>query len=27
VMLVMKENLDSPEVQSLLHPPLDQYLK
>ena len=27
VMLVMKENLDSPEVQTLLHPPLDQYLK
>ncbi|HET6863100.1 MAG TPA: substrate-binding domain-containing protein [Pyrinomonadaceae bacterium] len=27
VMLVMKENLDAPEVQTLLHPPLDQYLK
>jgi ribose transport system substrate-binding protein len=27
VMLVTKENLESPEVQTLLHPPLDQYLK
>jgi ribose transport system substrate-binding protein len=27
VMLVTKENLSSPEVQTLLHPPLDQYLK
>jgi ribose transport system substrate-binding protein len=27
VMLVMKENMQSPEVQTLLHPPLDQYLK
>jgi len=27
VMLVTKENMSSPEVQSLLHPPLDQYLK
>src|ERR1041385_5328542 len=27
VMLVTKDNLSSPEVQSLLHPPLDQYLK
>lgn len=27
VMLVTKDNLDSPEVQTLLHPPLDQYLK
>jgi len=27
VMLVTKENMQSPEVQSLLHPPLDQYLK
>ena len=27
VMLVTKENLQSPEVQTLLHPPLDQYLK
>jgi ribose transport system substrate-binding protein len=27
VMLVTKDNLQSPEVQSLLHPPLDQYLK
>src|SRR4026209_578615 len=27
VMLVTKENLQSPEVNSLLHPPLDQYLK
>jgi len=27
VMLVTKENLDSPDVQTLLHPPLDQYLK
>src|ERR1043166_593674 len=27
VMLVTKDNLSSPEVQSLLHPPLEQYLK
>jgi ribose transport system substrate-binding protein len=27
VMLVTKENMESPEVQALLHPPLDQYLK
>ena len=27
VMLVTKENLETPEVQNLLHPPLDQYLK
>ena len=27
VMLVTKENLESPDVQTLLHPPLDQYLK
>ncbi|HET6851420.1 MAG TPA: substrate-binding domain-containing protein [Pyrinomonadaceae bacterium] len=27
VMLVTKDNMSSPEVQSLLHPPLDQYLK
>ena len=27
VMLVTKDNLQSPEVQTLLHPPLDQYLK
>jgi ribose transport system substrate-binding protein len=27
VMLVTKENLSSPEVHALLHPPLDQYLK
>ena len=27
VMLVTKENLQSPEVQTLIHPPLDQYLK
>ena len=27
VMLVTKENMPSPEVQALLHPPLDQYLK
>ena len=27
VMLVTKENLQSPEVHALLHPPLDQYLK
>src|SRR5829696_6036185 len=27
VMLVTKENLESPEVHQLLHPPLDQYLK
>src|SRR5689334_280181 len=27
VMLVTKENMQSPEVQALLHPPLDQYLK
>jgi hypothetical protein len=26
-MLVTKDNLSSPEVQTLLHPPLDQYLK
>ncbi|HEV8366388.1 MAG TPA: substrate-binding domain-containing protein [Pyrinomonadaceae bacterium] len=27
VMLVTKDNLESPEVQTALHPPLDQYLK
>lgn len=27
VMLVMKDNLEAPEVKTLLHPPLDQYLK
>jgi ABC-type sugar transport system substrate-binding protein len=27
VMLVTKDNLESPEVKMLLHPPLDQYLK
>ena len=27
VMLVTKENLQTPEVNTLLHPPLDQYLK
>jgi ribose transport system substrate-binding protein len=27
VMLVTKENLQTPEVNALLHPPLDQYLK
>jgi len=27
VMLVTKENMESPEVNALLHPPLDQYLK
>ena len=27
VMLVTKENMESPEVKTLLHPPLDQYLK
>lgn len=27
VMLVTKENMSSPEVNELLHPPLDQYLK
>ena len=27
VMLVTKENMQSPDVQALLHPPLDQYLK
>jgi ribose transport system substrate-binding protein len=27
VMLVTKENMSSPEVHTLLHPPLDQYLK
>jgi ribose transport system substrate-binding protein len=27
VMLVTKENMSSPEVHALLHPPLDQYLK
>ena len=27
VMLVTKDNLQTPEVNDLLHPPLDQYLK
>ena len=27
VMLVTKDNMNSPEVQELIHPPLDQYLK
>ena len=27
VMLVTKENMQTPDVQALLHPPLDQYLK
>jgi len=27
VMLVTKENMQSPEVQTLLHPPLDRYLR
>ena len=27
VMLVTKENMETPEVKALLHPPLDQYLK
>jgi ribose transport system substrate-binding protein len=27
VMLVTKDNMPSPDVQALLHPPLDQYLK
>jgi ribose transport system substrate-binding protein len=27
VMLVTKDNVESPEVKTLLHPPLDQYLK
>ena len=27
VMLVTRDNLESPEVKTLLHPPLDQYLK
>jgi len=27
VMLVTKDNLQTPDVQALLHPPLDQYLK
>jgi ribose transport system substrate-binding protein len=27
VMLVTKDNMNSPEVHALLHPPLDQYLK
>jgi len=27
VTLVIKDNLDTPETQTLLHPPLDQYLK
>lgn len=27
VMLVTKENMESPEVKTLLHPPLDQYLR
>jgi ribose transport system substrate-binding protein len=27
VTMVTRENLDSPDIQTLLHPPLDQYLK
>jgi ribose transport system substrate-binding protein len=27
VMLVTKDNMETPEVKTLLHPPLDQYLK
>jgi len=27
VPLVTKDNMGSPEIQELLHPPLDQYLK
>ena len=27
VTMVTPDNLDSPETQTLLHPPLDQYLK
>ena len=27
VMMVTPDNLNAPEVQALLHPPLDQYLK
>jgi ribose transport system substrate-binding protein len=27
VMLVTKDNMESPEVKALLHPPLDQFLK
>jgi ribose transport system substrate-binding protein len=27
VMLVTKDNMETPEVNALLHPPLDQYLK
>jgi ribose transport system substrate-binding protein len=27
VTMVTKENLDTPDIQTLLHPPLDQYLK
>ena len=27
VMMVTKDNMESPEVKTLLHPPLDQYLK
>jgi ribose transport system substrate-binding protein len=27
VMLVTKDNMETPDVQTLLHPPLDQYLK
>ncbi len=27
VMIVTPDNLDAPEIQTLLHPPLDQYLK
>jgi ABC-type sugar transport system substrate-binding protein len=27
VMLVTKDNMATPDVQALLHPPLDQYLK
>ena len=27
VMMVTKENLETPDSEALLHPPLDQYLK
>jgi ribose transport system substrate-binding protein len=27
VVLVTKDNLETPDVKTLLHPPLDQYLK
>jgi ribose transport system substrate-binding protein len=27
VTMVTRDNLEAPEIQTLLHPPLDQYLK